>query len=131
MRARKQPVISPDDPDLAVVARSFDETEAASAALARAADWRPELPAVLRHHLVLPTAAEDAVRPVLAADGWELRAGGAASERTAADGAGFVALRVQRLDALHCSQEASRMAGLAQRHGGTALGWDALQPPAR
>ncbi|MBB5918013.1 hypothetical protein BJY24_006925 [Nocardia transvalensis] len=36
--------------------------------------------------------------------------------------------RVQVLDALHCSQERSRMAGLAQRHDGAALGWDALQP---
>jgi hypothetical protein len=30
--------------------------------------------------------------------------------------------------ALHCAQERSRMAGLAQRLGGDALGWDALQP---
>ncbi|GAA5058644.1 hypothetical protein GCM10023318_38200 [Nocardia callitridis] len=36
--------------------------------------------------------------------------------------------RVQILDALHCSQERSRMAGLAQRHDGTVDGWDALQP---
>ena len=37
--------------------------------------------------------------------------------------------RVQVLDALHCSQERSRMAGLAQRLGGSVAGWDALQPP--
>ena len=38
--------------------------------------------------------------------------------------------RVQILDALHCSQERSRMAGLAQRRGGVVAGWDALQPGA-
>jgi hypothetical protein len=38
------------------------------------------------------------------------------------------AVRVQVLDALHCAQERSRMAGLAQRLGGDAPGWDALQP---
>ncbi len=32
------------------------------------------------------------------------------------------------LDAVHCAQEKSRMASLAQRLGGDALGWDALQP---
>lgn len=37
------------------------------------------------------------------------------------------AVRVQSLDALHCAQARSRMAGLAQRLGGDALGWDALQ----
>ncbi|WP_373290006.1 hypothetical protein [Longimycelium tulufanense] len=41
----------------------------------------------------------------------------------------LVATRVQMLDALHCAQERSRMAGLAQRLGGEALGWDALQTP--
>ncbi len=41
----------------------------------------------------------------------------------------LVLRRVQLLDALHCSQERSRMAGLAQRHDGFADGWDALQPP--
>ena len=44
------------------------------------------------------------------------------------DGQMVVLQRVQVLDALHCSQERSRMAGLAQRRGGLALGWDALQP---
>jgi hypothetical protein len=44
------------------------------------------------------------------------------------DGQLVVLQRVQVLDALHCSQERSRMAGLAQRREGLALGWDALQP---
>ncbi|GGJ06191.1 hypothetical protein GCM10011581_48950 [Saccharopolyspora subtropica] len=38
-RARRKPLISADDPDLRVVAIAYDETEAASAALARATDW--------------------------------------------------------------------------------------------
>lgn len=38
--------------------------------------------------------------------------------------------RTQLLDALHCSQERSRMAALAQRLGGSVAGWDALQPAA-
>ncbi|MFB9433405.1 hypothetical protein [Streptoalloteichus tenebrarius] len=41
----------------------------------------------------------------------------------------LVAVRVQKLDALHCAQERSRMASLAQRLGGDASGWDALQLP--
>lgn len=40
----------------------------------------------------------------------------------------LVLARVEVLDALHLSQERSRMAGLAQRSGGTVRGWDALQP---
>jgi hypothetical protein len=41
----------------------------------------------------------------------------------------LVLQRTQVLDAMHCAQEKSRMVSLAQRLGGTALGWDALQPP--
>jgi hypothetical protein len=36
---------------------------------------------------------------------------------------------VQLIDALHVSQERSRMAGLTQRLGGSAAGWQVLQPP--
>lgn len=55
----------------------------------------------------------------------------ARAERAAAevpDARVLVLQRVQVLDALHCSQERSRMAGLAQRRNGVALGWEALQP---
>ncbi|WP_371812907.1 hypothetical protein [Saccharopolyspora sp. ASAGF58] len=127
-RARSRPVTSVDDPALEVVVTAFDETEAASAALARAERWQPELPAVLRHHLTLPECSIEAARTLLDADGWELRPGGRGSELAAPGLTALVALRVQRLDALHCSQESSRMAGLAQRHGGQSFGWDALQP---
>ncbi len=123
--ARQHSPISIDDPSLQVVVRSFDETAAASAVLAGAADWQPERPAVLRHHLLLPDQQVEPARDVLAQDHWTLRPGAGAGD---ADQAAVVALRVQQLDALHCSQESSRMAGLAQRLGGHALGWDALQP---
>lgn len=128
-RARRRPVISVDDPALEVVVTAFDETEAASAALARAERWQPGLPAVLRHHLALPDHSIEAARVLLDADGWELRPGGRGGEHAAPGLTALIALRVQQLDALHCSQESSRMAGLAQRHGGQSFGWDALQPP--
>lgn len=95
-----------------------------------------------------PESSAAAVHPVKgqAAD---VRPGQAASDRAAAGQAGrsaveraraeqataevpdarvLVLQRVQVLDALHCSQERSRMAGLAQRRNGLALGWEALQP---
>ncbi|MGP4017224.1 hypothetical protein [Saccharopolyspora sp. 5N708] len=127
-RARNRPVISVDDAGLRVVVTAYDETEAASAALARAEHWQPELPAVLRHHLALPERSIEPAREILAADGWRLRPGGRGAEHAGAGLSALVALRVQRLDALRCSQEGSRMAGLAQRHDGQVFGWDALQP---
>jgi hypothetical protein len=111
---------------LVVVAEAFDPAEADSAVLARSGDWVPERPAVLRQHLLLPAETVEQARSLLAQDGWELRD----SNENAHDGRLAVhALRVQVLDALHCAQERSRMAGLAQRLGGDSLGWDALQPP--
>jgi hypothetical protein len=127
-RAADKPLISVDDPELEVVATAFDETEAASAVLARSERWDPGLPAVLRHHLTLPDRSIETARGILDADGWELRPGGKGTERPEPGQTALIALRVQELDALRCSQESSRMAGLAQRHGGQAFGWDALQP---
>ncbi|MFC7344108.1 hypothetical protein [Saccharopolyspora griseoalba] len=121
-------MISADDPDLVVVVESCDDAEAASAVLERSSGWRPEEPAVLRHHLSLPSDAINTARALLAQDGWELRPAEGPGADDRPDLAGFVAVRVQKLDALHCSQESSRMASLAQRHGGRAVGWDALQP---
>ncbi|MEB3368412.1 hypothetical protein [Saccharopolyspora mangrovi] len=129
-RDRRKPVISIDDPGLQVVVWSYDDAEAASTALARATGWNPDDPAVLRHHLAIPGDVVDTARAVLAQDDWVLRPGGRADELSVPDLTPLVALRVQRLDALHCSQESSRMAGLAQRHGGQTYGWDALQPGA-
>ncbi|WP_184729195.1 hypothetical protein [Saccharopolyspora phatthalungensis] len=127
-RTRDRPALGVEDPDLEIVVTAFDEVEAASAALARARRWQPGRPAVLRHHLALPDHSIEPARGILAADGWDLRPGGRGSELAAPGLTPLVALRVQQLDALHCSQESSRMAGLAQRHGGKAFGWDALQP---
>jgi hypothetical protein len=110
-----------DNPDLNVVAEAFDPAEADSAALARSPRWRPSERAVLRHHLVLPADQVARAYELLAQDGWEVR--------VVADGdpTRLHALRAQVVTALSCAQERSRMAGLAQRLGGDALGWDCLQ----
>ncbi len=123
-RRAPAPTLDPGRADLVVVASCFDDAEAASVSLERAGAtsprWSPDEPAVLRHHLVLPPeAVEDAVA-VAAQDGY------APTDPTGP--ANLVLQRVQVLDALHCSQESSRMAGLAQRRDGRVLGWDALQP---
>ncbi|ONI87257.1 hypothetical protein ALI22I_22720 [Saccharothrix sp. ALI-22-I] len=117
---RGVPALEIDSPGLAVVVEAFDIAEADSAALARSPRWRPDRPAVLRHHLVLPPDQVERARELLAPDGWELRGDGP-----------LHALRVQRLDALHCAQERARMASLAQRLGGDWIGWDALQVAGR
>ncbi|MCS7476502.1 ribonuclease E inhibitor RraB [Umezawaea endophytica] len=117
----REPELLTGSPGLVVVVEAFDPAEADSAALARSPRWRPDRPAVLRHHLVLPPDQVERAASMLAQDGYELRP----SDR----GPGcWEAVRVQVLDALHCAQERSRMAGLTQRLGGDAPGWDALQP---
>ncbi|MFQ6326244.1 hypothetical protein ACLMAL_08910 [Nocardia sp. CWNU-33] len=118
--------LDPDAADLVVVARSFDDAEACSAVLERATAWQPDAPAVLRHHLRVPAEQVERVCAIAAQDAY---APAGQSEAAGSDDLAPVILqRVQLLDALHCSQERSRMAGLAQRHDGTADGWDALQP---
>ncbi len=118
--------LDPSAADLVVVAASFDDAEASSTALARATGWRSEADAVLRHHLRIPAQEREQVCAIAAQDGYlpDPR-----TDSSSPDGLEEVILqRVQVLDALHLSQERSRMAGLAQRHNGTADGWDALQP---
>jgi hypothetical protein len=117
LRQEDEPSLSIDDPALVVVVEAFDIAEADSAALARSPQWRADELAVLRHHLCIPSDQVERARELLAPDGWVLVAGDISHIS-----------RVQKLDALHCSQERSRMASLAQRLGGEALGWDALQP---
>jgi hypothetical protein len=142
-RGRTAPELDPGRPDLVVVAAGFDDAEASSVTLERAASteprWQPDAPAVLRHHLVLPDGSAAEAVAVAGQDGYregpspdrlppEVRSDIRPGERL------LVLQRVQVLDALHCSQERSRMAGLAQRRDGRVLGWDALQPgspPAR
>jgi hypothetical protein len=118
-------VLTPDTPELKIVAEAFDPAVADSAVLAGSPAWVSTAPAVLRHHLLLPPGRLAEAGSVLAQDGYELR-------EESPDGGltRVLAVRVQVLDALHCAQERSRMAGLAQRLGGDALGWDALQPEA-
>ncbi|AUS77925.1 hypothetical protein C1701_05545 [Actinoalloteichus sp. AHMU CJ021] len=124
-RRRPSPDLDPDDPRLVVVVTAFDDTEAASASLARGTRWRPTEPALLRHHLVLPPDRVARAVESVTAEGYAARTGTEAGP----DGrVTLTATRTQLLDALHCSQERSRMAGLAQRLGGDARGWEALQP---
>lgn len=124
-----------------IVVEGFDDAEACSAALERAAStdprWEPTAQAVLRHHLLLPSQHVRDAAEVAAQDGYAepttpgpgpTAAGLAAAHPEVPDGRVLVLQRVQVLDALHCSQERSRMAGLAQRRDGVVLGWDALQP---
>lgn len=123
--------------DLVIVAIGFDDVEACSTTLARASagepPWRAEDEAVLRHHLELPVRALGEAERIAAQDGYRRGTGIPAPASTALAAAPeetewMVLERVQILDALHCSQERSRMAGLAQRLGGRVAGWDALQP---
>lgn len=123
LRKPKVPALGVDDEGLEIVAEAFDAVEADSSVLARSPAWVAENPAVLRHHLALPADRIPDAAAILAQDGWELREVREVDGRVVAH-----ALRVQRLDALHCAQERARMAGLAQRLGGDSLGWDALQP---
>ncbi|GAB2840108.1 hypothetical protein [Lentzea nigeriaca] len=123
LHRQDEPALSIGDPALVVVVEAFDIAEADSAALARSPQWRAGELAVLRHHVRIPADQVERARELLAPDGWVLAAGDISHIS-----------RVQKLDALHCAQERSRMASLAQRLGGEALGWDALQPsppPAR
>lgn len=118
--------LDPARTDLVVVASSFDDAEACSAALDRAGELDRDADAVLRHHLRLPADRIDAAAEIAGYDGY-VRA--EAVGTTAGELVPVILQRVQRLDPLTCSQERSRMAGLAQRHDGVADGWDALQPP--
>ncbi|WP_280344218.1 hypothetical protein [Nocardia neocaledoniensis] len=118
--------LDPARADLVVVAASFDDAEACSTALDRASALDREAEAVLRHHLRLPATQIDAACEIAGYDGYS-RADPA--ERSDGELVPIILQRVQLLDPLSCSQERSRMAGLAQRHDGVADGWDALQPP--
>ncbi|MEU0796678.1 hypothetical protein ABZ342_42005 [Amycolatopsis sp. NPDC005961] len=125
VKKRETPGLTPDAPGLEIVAEAFDPAVADSAVLAGSPAWVSTAPAVLRHHLLLPPDRVAEAASILAQDGYDLREESPSGELTR-----VLAVRVQVLDALHCAQERSRMAGLAQRLGGDALGWDAQQPEA-
>lgn len=115
--------------DLVVVVSGFDDVEACSTTLDRGAAsepaWTPGSEAVLRHHLRLPADRVEEAAQLAGQDDYTVAGSPVVDE----DGVVTLLLeRVQVLDALHCSQERSRMAGLAQRLGGSALGWEGLQP---
>jgi hypothetical protein len=135
-RSRRTPDLDRTRADLVVVASGTDDAEASSVGLERGAGseprWRPGELTVLRHLLALPADQADDAVAVAAQDGYAVtaQASGDTEPPGPGDAAGVVVVleRVQVLDALHLSQERSRMAGLAQRRGGAVLGWQALQP---
>ncbi|MGV9826179.1 MULTISPECIES: hypothetical protein [unclassified Gordonia (in: high G+C Gram-positive bacteria)] len=127
--------LTPDDAALIVVAESADDALASSAAL-DGSMWRPDAQSVVRHLLALPDAGVDAAATLAALDGYRPVAGpdsgvpgegGLSGLRAPAGTTVVVFARVQLVDAVHLSQERSRMASLASRHGGVALGWQILQ----
>ncbi|QRY83880.1 hypothetical protein JVY00_18880 [Tsukamurella tyrosinosolvens] len=110
------------------MAESGDDAAASSSVLDAAEGFDPEAQSVLLHVLEVPPAEVDEVLRLVAQDRYE---------RVAADGAPglpgmetVAVARVQRVDALHVSQERSRMAGVTARHGGSAVLWQVLQIPA-
>lgn len=129
--------VEPGMAGLVVVVEGYDDVESCSSALERgaAADpgWIEGHQALLRHPMVVPADAVEEILGVAAQEGYVGVDPEPAPPAAAVGACGpgevlLVLARSQLLDALHCSQERSRMAGLAQRHGGRAVGWDALQP---
>lgn len=142
-----------DDGSLVVVGESWDPAAADSAVVAgmRERGLGLEEPLLVRHHLLLPGApALEQARRLVAGDGYTVRAEprGSAGPAGSRDSAGLAeacrsaaapgaddlgwAVRVSRaqlVTGLSLAQERSRMAGLAQRLGGDAVGWDVLAPP--
>ncbi len=118
--------LTPGHPGLVPVAQSGDDAAASSSVLDAAEGFDPEAQSVLRHVLELPPGEVDEVLRLVAQDRYERMP----DEAPAAPGFETVAVaRVQKVDALHVSQERSRMAGVTARHGGRALLWQVLQIP--
>lgn len=120
--------LTPGEPGLVPVAESGDDAAASSSVLDAAPGFDPEAQSVLRHVLEIPRGEVDEVLSLVAQDRYE---------RVAADGVPdlpgtetVAVARVQKVDALHVSQERSRMAGVTARHGGRAVLWQVLQIPA-
>ncbi|WP_156758367.1 hypothetical protein [Actinokineospora pegani] len=111
-------------PGLAVVASCDDPAVAPSSVLAASKGWAEDGQAVLRYRLELPAARVGEASGLIGQDGYELRVDG---EETA-DPVRCAALRAGIVTALAVARDHSRMASLAQRLGGDAIGWDVLQP---
>ena len=116
-----------DDGSLTALGSSFDPARADSAVLAelRTAGLDLDRALLVRHHLRLPglEAVEEA-RRVLADDGYSV----AAEPMPQATGWQVRASRAEQVSGLSLARERTRMAGLAQRLGGAASGWDLCGP---
>lgn len=155
-RDRGAPELDPHDETLTVLAGSTDPAVSSASVLAQAGDRvaAGEVEVVLRHLLVIPPDAVDEVVATAAQDHY-VRVDhsrldepgpepGPARTDTDAGLEGFdpevvadapnategrvtlLLARTQLIDAMHCSQERSRVAGLAARHNGDVVGWQIL-----
>ena len=128
-----------------MVGGSFDPARADSAVVAEiaAAGIHTDTPHLVRHHLTLPDAAAlQRASELLAQDGYRVviepaeaaaPSHGAGAGDTCPKVAGTTRVRASRTQPLtgqSLAQERTRMAGLAQRLGGSASGWDACAPQA-
>ncbi|ROZ87666.1 hypothetical protein EEB19_23255 [Gordonia sp. OPL2] len=127
-RGTDEPIVV-GEPGLVVVAESDDEAAASSAVLA-SSGWRPEEEVVLRHVLLIPRERADDAAATGGLDGYERVVDDAVWVPAAQPHLEVVILaRGQLLDAVHLSQERSRMASLGSRHGGVVVRWQVLQRP--
>lgn len=136
-RDRSKATLDLRDPSLTVTVIGYDPALSCGAALAAAGIDAAEdgARAVLRQLVIVPPGRLAEFLAAAELDGYtavdaDAPAGTWPAEIDAPSG-GAVAVTLCReaeLTALVCSQEQSRMAGLAQRHGGDARGWDGLQP---
>ncbi|MYW02639.1 hypothetical protein [Streptomyces sp. SID3343] len=128
---RRRPEPAPplvDDGTLVVVGSCFDPARADSAVIAQMSAAGVDVetgPFVMRHVMTLPDEAAVAeARRILGPDGWAVEV----------VGAGETPLRVrvarqQTITGLEPARERTRMAGLAQRLGGDASGYEVLARP--
>lgn len=111
-----------DDETLRVLGGSLDAAASDGAVLAALAAEGVELERALlvRHRLVLPDqAAVLAVLEIVGQEGYAVRA------TPRPDGGWDTRVsRTETPSGMVLSRERTRMAGLAQRHGGDALGWE-------
>lgn len=150
-RASAAPVELVDDGSLVGLGGCWDPASSDAAVLAAMQGEGLDLdrPLLVRHHLLLPgAAAVDRAGALLGDEGYRVApladgtppvaapTGGPAGAVLGPVALGQVALgpvalavRTERVSGLALAQERSRMAGLAQRLGGEALGWDLLGPP--